>query len=775
MNKQVAADLIAVLGRSTDKTLILKCLLKLRTDLIGRNRAGIELFYRLNGIPPLIRLISKPYEKIIDVALSILANCCVNKACCKQAIAQGVVPPLLNILKCIPSTSVQCRACRLLGNLARESNEKICGLAKGIGVAIAALLADTRDVNTLNMAVRAARLLWNEMPFYDEFVRHSGVQRILHILIGQLQVPAARQASASQPPSPPAPDHMDIHVRNIQFMESVNSKVFDREILKKEPARTDGELFSYPTEADGTAAAPASDGSAASVKHRRELIGELMHSLQTLTARLSFRVVKDVFAVEHSCHCIVYLARPDSPLRAVALRILSNLAKSVSASTEYLSKADAITAACRLITHDGLEPPLSETEERHCIAVVCLLASDACNRAKIRISGAFTRIMEIAKRTKCNAVLTSILMGLQNFRYDNNSIDQMISVGLVSVLVERLERLTRDMSETHVKRVLKRPLAECSGEPDAASETERRRSRWTSAAAADDDGGDGSDDERDAGGDREAHNDERARHAAKRPMIVRSPDVGVPMGANPASACYSYPSSPCSSASSSSPLSQSPRARRAEEATAGCGWAGGDVDSEYSPVCSDIEEMDDDGRATAKRRSGSGGGTAGGAAAETPANEQSSEVMRFLEQCSSAALLVDEPILSEDESGCSDTSRCFCFVCVCLLLISLRAHRLTHMHSQIGAVAAGGHRIAGCRCQNEDRPPDHRYAVQCVVSPQVRVRSVHGTDSQHAGARLPRGVSAARCAGALGRAGRAAGAVAHLRVSDSGVGGWCWR
>lgn len=101
-------------------------------------------------------------------------------------------------------------------------------------------------------------------------------------------------------------------------------------------------------------------------------------------------------------------------------------------------------------------PPLSEVEERHCISIICLLAGDACNRAKIRISGAFTRIMDIAKHTKCDTVLTTILIGLQNFRYDNNSIDQMIRVGLVSVLVERLGISTRDLSETHVKRVMKR-------------------------------------------------------------------------------------------------------------------------------------------------------------------------------------------------------------------------------------------------------------------------------------------------------------------------------
>lgn len=64
--------------------------------------------------------------------------------------------------------------------------------------------------------------------------------------------------------------------------------------------------------------------------------------------------------------------------------------------------------------------------------------------------------MEIAKNTKCNMVLTMILIGLQSFKYDNISIDLMIKIGLVNVLVERLDLSTRDLSETHAKRVTKR-------------------------------------------------------------------------------------------------------------------------------------------------------------------------------------------------------------------------------------------------------------------------------------------------------------------------------
>lgn len=49
-----------------------------------KDKDGILQFYNEGGLAPLVRLISKPYEKILEVALSILGNCCTLKDCCKQ-------------------------------------------------------------------------------------------------------------------------------------------------------------------------------------------------------------------------------------------------------------------------------------------------------------------------------------------------------------------------------------------------------------------------------------------------------------------------------------------------------------------------------------------------------------------------------------------------------------------------------------------------------------------------------------------------------------------
>lgn len=84
MNKQAVTNLIKVISKSTDKNSIYKALVKLRTDLV-KDKQGVALLLEVDGsIGSLVRLISKPYEKILEVALSILGNACTLKECSKQ-------------------------------------------------------------------------------------------------------------------------------------------------------------------------------------------------------------------------------------------------------------------------------------------------------------------------------------------------------------------------------------------------------------------------------------------------------------------------------------------------------------------------------------------------------------------------------------------------------------------------------------------------------------------------------------------------------------------
>lgn len=106
--------------------------------------------------------------------------------------------------------------------------------------------------------------------------------------------------------------------------------------------------------------------------------------------------------------CITFFARGDSPYRTHSLKILSNLAK--SSGQKILNEADAMTTVCNLVTATDLTKALSTSEERHCICVMCFLADDSCNRAKVRKSGAFKHLLQVAKNTDSDSLLKMVRM-----------------------------------------------------------------------------------------------------------------------------------------------------------------------------------------------------------------------------------------------------------------------------------------------------------------------------------------------------------------------------
>lgn len=79
-----------------------------------------------------------------------------------------------------------------------------------------------------------------------------------------------------------------------------------------------------------------------------------------------------------------------------------------SSGQKILNEADAMTTVCNLVTATDLNKALSVAEERYCICVICLLADDSCNRAKVRKSGAFKHLLQVAKNTDNDPLLTMV-------------------------------------------------------------------------------------------------------------------------------------------------------------------------------------------------------------------------------------------------------------------------------------------------------------------------------------------------------------------------------
>lgn len=64
--------------KSSSSTKIQESLLKIRSK-IAVNDAGIKLFRECDGLDYLLPHLRKPNERILDITLSILGNCCLEE------------------------------------------------------------------------------------------------------------------------------------------------------------------------------------------------------------------------------------------------------------------------------------------------------------------------------------------------------------------------------------------------------------------------------------------------------------------------------------------------------------------------------------------------------------------------------------------------------------------------------------------------------------------------------------------------------------------------
>ncbi|XP_013100078.1 uncharacterized protein LOC106082233 [Stomoxys calcitrans] len=532
MNRQLVENILAVIKASTDKSVIVKGLTKLRTDVV-KDKNGILLFREAGGVAPMVRFLSKPHEQILEVALSIMGNCCTDELSCKEALENKIFIPLATILKSIPNPLIQCRACRLLGNLAKvDANQLLSTHCPAIAQALCRIIEDASDVQTRMMAFRACRFLLANTQFMKHFLQSSGLTILLRILSATMKN-ESNDAEEKLLTDAQAPlkvglkrnQHREKYFEEVaRNLEGVRSDIFDHEVLKNSTRNSNAYII--PEE-----------------RAALDLVCEILKCLLVISElQMSNVVWESLNRANCTLAPIVYFITDEkkNKHRSAALKILSNLSKNQGAFY-ILSSADSILAACELLVADE---DLSESERRHCIHIISILSTDACNRSKIRRSGALRKFIAMIKDTGPPAEKASILNVLINFQYDNMSMDLMLREGLVLVLIKELnvyisseEEFYKKKREEKLQSTKKRKL------PDVVKEG-------------------------------------KCKFAKVREETFFDSD-------SPSSSPRSYngPSSPCSSSRSMSPV--------------GSGYlyqpnqADSDEES-YSPVCSDDEEEEDE-------------------------------------------------------------------------------------------------------------------------------------------------------------------------------------
>ncbi|KAF7660560.1 hypothetical protein LDENG_00279810 [Lucifuga dentata] len=113
-------------GSEMDKrtrTVQWRALVAIRTQHIKGGKAGITRFRTQGGLRPLLNVLRDPEcsRKTLDLALSILANCCTEQETRAEVCKLDGIPVVVDILKRnVALETVQNRAARALGNLAMD-------------------------------------------------------------------------------------------------------------------------------------------------------------------------------------------------------------------------------------------------------------------------------------------------------------------------------------------------------------------------------------------------------------------------------------------------------------------------------------------------------------------------------------------------------------------------------------------------------------------------------------------------------------------------------
>uniref|UniRef100_A0A8C3SH84 Armadillo repeat containing 5 n=1 Tax=Chelydra serpentina TaxID=8475 RepID=A0A8C3SH84_CHESE len=174
-----------------------RALLALRTRHI-KQPGGIERFRARGGLGPLLGLLAGALRprRTLDLALSILGNCCTEAGSRAQVRELGGIPSLVMILKSLGVESIYNRTARALGNLAIDVANLRAIHDAGAVPPLVQVLASSQDSECLQSVIRALRNLGATPAHRLALAQQGAVRAISERLAASPDDPALAAAAA---------------------------------------------------------------------------------------------------------------------------------------------------------------------------------------------------------------------------------------------------------------------------------------------------------------------------------------------------------------------------------------------------------------------------------------------------------------------------------------------------------------------------------------------------------------------------------------------------
>ncbi|XP_054849172.1 armadillo repeat-containing protein 5 [Eublepharis macularius] len=164
-----------------------RALLALRTQHI-KEAGGIARFRSRGGLAPLLGVLASAPRprRTLDLALSILGNCCTEGGSRTQVRELGGIPPLVTVLKSLAVESIQNRTARALGNLAVDTENCQAIHEAGAAPLLVQILTTSQDSECLQSVMRAVRYLADSPAHRLALAQQGAVRPIAERLTSSL-------------------------------------------------------------------------------------------------------------------------------------------------------------------------------------------------------------------------------------------------------------------------------------------------------------------------------------------------------------------------------------------------------------------------------------------------------------------------------------------------------------------------------------------------------------------------------------------------------------
>lgn len=343
LEKSFILRMLADLNKITDKNVTLKILTKIRVDL-SKSKDGIRLFRECEGIRALIPFVKRPSKRILDLALSILANCCTDAECVHEAMKYNVTPALLVILKTIPNMQILCRTCRLLGNLAATDKKTAKTIQDGNLVTVLVGLLDEEagnDPATLLMITRLIGKMWRLDNFQVDAYLYGVIKRITTALVklsttvkdeagndeDEETLPETTSSSSTELKSDsPKFNPKQFQRESNQVHNSMENNHEQRSIRSESFQRANSETTATET--------PANEFVLPTVESKKEVILCLLKCILMVTSSKTYQFSEQITKCAGSLKCLLFYCTAESPFRETALHIVSSVTFNRSARYE---------------------------------------------------------------------------------------------------------------------------------------------------------------------------------------------------------------------------------------------------------------------------------------------------------------------------------------------------------------------------------------------------------------------------------------------------------